>query len=264
MLSRWTKTRFNFSLKLYSFEEMNFVLYSKPHQGTNLWDMRYEICFVFVLAIILIFAPKVKEFQHEFLIFITEVSSMLQNFKQFQRSPNTLSSRTQWLTKRLRISNEEIKSKFDQPKWFCQPFNLELNPGKYIIYSLCLQPIEQNLIHYPPLSFAWTRIISDNIFGDYPLSRFTFDIYLGTSFKRSTADGGFAKESVAIESGSRNKFELNSGGMSWTLSQNSTSNIFPLWKTICIFHCSGICIILFYPLPYKIWWQLRAFTGGSW
>ena len=43
--------------------------------------MRYEICFVFVLAIILIFAPKVKGFQHEFLKFITEVSSTLQNYK---------------------------------------------------------------------------------------------------------------------------------------------------------------------------------------
>ena len=46
--------------------------------------MRYVLamhCNVFVLAIILIFAPKVKEFQHEFLIFITEVSSALQNYK---------------------------------------------------------------------------------------------------------------------------------------------------------------------------------------
>ena len=113
MLSRWTKTRFNFFLKLYSFEEMNFVSYWRPHQGTSLWDIRYVLamhCNVFVLALVLIFAPKVKEFQHEFLIFITEVSSMLQNFKQFQRSSNTLSSRTQWLTKRLRISNEEIKT----------------------------------------------------------------------------------------------------------------------------------------------------------
>ena len=46
--------------------------------------MRYVLamhCNVFVLAIVLIIAPKVKEFQHEFLIFITEVSSTLQNYK---------------------------------------------------------------------------------------------------------------------------------------------------------------------------------------
>ena len=46
--------------------------------------MRYVLamhCNVFVLAIILIFAPKVKGFQHEFLKFITEVSSTLQNYK---------------------------------------------------------------------------------------------------------------------------------------------------------------------------------------
>ena len=124
---------------------MNFVLYSKPHQGTNLWDMRYVLamhCNVFVLAIVLIFAPKVKEFQHEFLIFITEVSSTLQNYKYATyRSSDTLCSRTQWLTKRLRTSNEEIKSELDEPKWFCHPciFNLnELNPGKYIFSYSCI------------------------------------------------------------------------------------------------------------------------------
>ena len=53
----------------------------------------------------------------------------------------------------------------------------------------------------PPLPFSWTHIISDKIFGDYPLSSFTFEIYLCRSWIRSTADGGFAKESVEIAAG---------------------------------------------------------------
>ena len=53
------------------------------------------------------------------------------------------------------------------------------------------------------LPFSWNLIISDKIFGEYPLLSFTFDIYLGTSWTRPYAGERFAIESVAIPAGCR-------------------------------------------------------------
>ena len=56
---------------------------------------------------------------------------------------------------------------------------------------------------FPQAPFLCGSIISDEIFGDCPLSSFTFDIYLVTSWTQSTAEGGFTIESVSIQAGCR-------------------------------------------------------------
>ena len=51
----------------------------------------------------------------------------------------------------------------------------------------------------PSAPFLSISIVSDKIFGDCPLSSFTFDIYLGTSWTQLTAEEGFTIESVSIQ-----------------------------------------------------------------
>ena len=111
MLSRWQKLDF-ISLKKFIFFWGNVVCI----QGTNqkLWDVSLQCICSCSCSYNCPKGERVPAWIDD--IYNWGEFELEQNFKQFQRSPNTLFSRTQWMPKGLRISNEEIKSELHQPR----------------------------------------------------------------------------------------------------------------------------------------------------
>ena len=89
--------------------------------------------------------------------------------------------------------------------------------------------------------FLMPELFQMKIFGSFLLCSFTFNLYLGTSWKKSSAAAEVAKESVTIQTGCRkdvNKIERTS----WTVPLKTESQYFLLWsklwkylENICLF-----------------------------
>ena len=88
--------------------------------------------------------------------------------------------------------------------------------------SQVLRPQETPFSHHCP-HFLAVQLFQTEIFGDRQLLRFTFDLYLGTSWPQSTAAVKIAKESVAIQAVSRQDVNIKSKwqGTSWSCFQKT-------------------------------------------